>query len=508
MNNNKGISLIVLIVTILVITIIASSVIINLVNNNPIEQATEAKFKESVSTYNSELALVLSNKYLLDYTFTPADFNASTWDGNGTGIGTIKEYIKSITKDDAKKFKIQSSMLVYVGTNNSEAQWALALKLTPGLIIFNASVYSDEAEFYQRCLKALGYKTDSDTDIFIDGYFGNESLSVLNKFLLAEGFSQFTTTARNKLVELAKAKTYEPYTTGFITSQNKLEHVSFVYSTLYNINNTYDPFYSINVLKNLPYIVTAEPGELSYSSKVVADAIKNSTKLFGYVNLGPNNPEDPQISWVTSDINDIKGKIDNLKAAGWYGVFIDQFGFDWNETRARQNEIVDYAHGKGLVVMANSWFPADTFDVSEGTPTHLNSNDYYLIESFFTDGDSYRADKSYIDKYIQTMQYHNSTGIKVTTLSYKIDIKNWLQAADDVRMSYILAECLNFDGWWFDDGLNGDDLDYGRDPIVDLGTFTQYLTYDSGTKYIAKTTLYTIEYNADPTPTINLIPNP
>ncbi|MDD2376226.1 MAG: hypothetical protein PHD15_03195 [Clostridia bacterium] len=489
--------------------------ILSLANNNPIESANEATFKANVAEYNSELAINLTNKYLQDNSFDSATFDAGVWDGTGDGTGTIKEYITGIKTSDAKNFEIQSSKLVYVGTDNLEEQWVLELGITYGIIQFNGSVFSEEALFYQYCLKTLKYKTDSENDIDTDGYFGPQSQSVLNKFMLAEGFTEFTSAARNKLVELAKNEPYEEYITGFIASQNKLEHFSFVYSCLYKINNHDDPFYSINVLKNLPYIVTSEPSTLSYSSKMVADTIKNTTKLFGYVNLGPNNPGDPEISWVMSDLNAIKDSINNLAEAGWYGVFIDQFGYDWHETRARQNEIVDYAHSKGLKVMANSWFPADTFlaIVSEehnpdGIATHLNSNDFYLIESFYVDGSNYRASTSYIDKYIQAMQYHNINGIKITTLSYKFDTKNWLEASEDVRTSYILAECLNYSGWWFDDGENSDNLGYGNDPIVDLGTFTQYLTYDSGTKYIARTTLYTIEYNADPVPTINLIPNP
>ncbi len=514
MKRNEGVSLIVLVITIIVILILAGTVILNLSNNNPVNAANEAKFKSNVKTYDTELSIILTDKYLKNNLFNPNNFNAGIWDGTGNVLGTIKEYITSITKDDAKKFEIQASKLVYTGTNALEMQWASEAGLSSGIIVFDGSVYNEEAEFYQYCLKALEYKTDSGNDIDIDGYFGNQSKSVLNKFLLAEGFSNFTYEARNKLVELAESKPYPAYNTGFITSQNNLNHLSFVYCKLSNIDNKSDPFYSINVLKNLPYIVTAEPSELSYSSKMVTEAIKSNTKLFGYVNLGPNNPTDAKASWIMSDLNEVKSQIDNIANAKWYGVFIDQFGYDWNETRARQNEIVDYAHSKGLSVMANGWFVDDIFasivndSNPTGTPTHLGANDWYLIESFFTDGTSYRADSSYIDKYIKAMQYHQSTGIKITTLSYKVSAKSWLESSEDIRISYILAECLNYNGWWFGKSDTSDNLTYGHDPSIDLGTFTQYLTYVSGTKYIAKTTKYTIEYYADSTPTINLLPNP
>jgi len=59
MKINKGISLIVLVITIIVIIILAGSVILSLSTNNPIDKSKEATFKTNVVEYNSELALVL-----------------------------------------------------------------------------------------------------------------------------------------------------------------------------------------------------------------------------------------------------------------------------------------------------------------------------------------------------------------------------------------------------------------------------------------------------------------
>lgn len=524
MESKKGISLILLIITIIVIIIIAAAVIVNLSGNNPINTATEAAFKSNIKTYESDLALAITKKYFINTSFKSSDFNATTYSGSGSTENTVKAELVSITDQDAKKFEIQSGKLAYVGNITLEKQWATECGILVNggfsIIVFDGSTYNQEAEFYQRCLKVLGYKTDSGTDITIDGYFGNESNSVLNKFLQAEGFTTFSGLARDKLVELAESVPYPTYDTGFISSQNYLQHVSFVYCRLSNIDNLDDPFYAMHALSNLPYMVTAIPSELSYSSLMVANYIMKNTKLFGYVNLGPNNPTDPKASWVMSNITTVKSQIDDLANAGWYGVFVDQFGYDWDETRQRQNEIIDYAHSKGLVVMVNGWFVDDVFAATvcdanpSGTPTHLNSNDWYLAESFFSDGGStsdptdspYRTDTGSMDKYIKAMQYHQSTGIKITTLSYQDVNKTWAQSLDDIKMSYILAASLDYNGWWFGKSDNSDNLTYGKDPVADLGTFTQYLTYD-GTKYVAKTTNYTIEFYPGTTPSMNLIPN-
>ena len=85
-------------------------------------------------------------------------------------------------------------------------------------------------------------------------------------------------------------------------------------------------------------MVCAEPGHLNQKEILVSDAIKATVKIFGYVNMG----EKPLIS-----LSKIKKEIDNISSSGWYGVFIDQFGYDFGETRERQNAIVDYAHQKG-----------------------------------------------------------------------------------------------------------------------------------------------------------------
>ncbi|MDD2376524.1 MAG: hypothetical protein PHO88_03520 [Clostridia bacterium] len=129
MKNNKGISLIVLVITIIVIIILAGAVILSLANNNPIEQASEALFKTNVDAYNSELTLAISNQHLQDQSFDPTTFDKGVWNG-GTIGETIKKYIPSITVADGLKFEIQDSKLVYVGTNETEQDWFTSMSMT------------------------------------------------------------------------------------------------------------------------------------------------------------------------------------------------------------------------------------------------------------------------------------------------------------------------------------------------------------------------------------------
>ena len=114
---------------------------------------------------------------------------------------------------------------------------------------------------------------------------------------------------------------------------------------------------------------------------ILANPAMAHTTVFGYIDLG--------VSTQNLSIAAIETRIDQWKATGAKGIFLDDFGYDFGTTRARQNTIVAYAHGKGLVVAANAFNPADAFGSQvdaitnpSGTPTVLNSSDFYLYESY------------------------------------------------------------------------------------------------------------------------------
>ena len=124
MRNNKGISLIVLVITIIVIMILAGTVVLALSNNNPINAATEATFKSKLDSYNSEINAKISSKYLEDYTINPININATIWDGNPDNItDTIKEYIPSINVTDGLNYIIKQGKLLYIGNEINETKW-------------------------------------------------------------------------------------------------------------------------------------------------------------------------------------------------------------------------------------------------------------------------------------------------------------------------------------------------------------------------------------------------
>lgn len=123
MKESSGISLIILVITIIVILILAGTVILSLVNSDTIGMSKEAQFKANVDAYQSELNLILANEYFKNNDFKQESFDIPTWDGNGDGTGTIKEYIPSLDKKQAEKYKIEDGKLVYIGDDANEMLW-------------------------------------------------------------------------------------------------------------------------------------------------------------------------------------------------------------------------------------------------------------------------------------------------------------------------------------------------------------------------------------------------
>ncbi|MDD2376674.1 MAG: SUMF1/EgtB/PvdO family nonheme iron enzyme [Clostridia bacterium] len=170
MKRKKGISLIVLVITIIVIIILAGAVILSLANNNPIESANEATFKSNVAGYNSELAMAITNEYLKDNSFDSATFYVDVWDGTGTGDGTIKEYITSMSEVDGAKFEIQKSKLVYVGTNQIEKDYLTEIGITiilgVNVIAIENTTVNGKAATYQNPIVPIGFKAINDGTVW------------------------------------------------------------------------------------------------------------------------------------------------------------------------------------------------------------------------------------------------------------------------------------------------------------------------------------------------------
>lgn len=89
--------------------------------------------------------------------------------------------------------------------------------------------------------------------------------------------------------------------------------------------------------------------------EVYAQTVEIITKLrqrgvviYGCVPIGANT------SALTP--SQITQRIDQWTTIGVDGIFLDEFDFDYGNTRSKQIEIVNYVHSKGLPYCANAWF--------------------------------------------------------------------------------------------------------------------------------------------------------
>ena len=125
-SDKKGISLIVLVITIIVIIILAVAVILSIANNNPIEKAKEARFKNDVKTMQEELELLKESNY--------AKNNGASYDNPDRKKITIDQ-LQSASKyqDD---FEVKDGVLYIQSKNNltdKEKAWAKELGVLEGV---------------------------------------------------------------------------------------------------------------------------------------------------------------------------------------------------------------------------------------------------------------------------------------------------------------------------------------------------------------------------------------
>ena len=156
MNKKKGISLIVLIITIIVVIILAAVVIVTISKNNPIKSAKEAKFKEDVRNFQSDLAFTISKQYTESQ--GNRDFKITIW-SIPTTFEEIKKYIPNYIQKYDKKFGIEDDEIVYFESEvtDDEKKWLDDLGMKPwGANIEEAS----EDIFIWDGSKIIGYNAE------------------------------------------------------------------------------------------------------------------------------------------------------------------------------------------------------------------------------------------------------------------------------------------------------------------------------------------------------------
>ncbi|MFN0059744.1 MAG: dockerin type I repeat-containing protein [Planctomycetota bacterium] len=148
---------------------------------------------------------------------------------------------------------------------------------------------------------------------------------------------------------------------------------------------------------------------------ILQHAATTGTQFYGYISIG--------VSTVGYPLAEIERRADGWAAMGFDGILLDEFGYDYNVSRERQNAVVDYVHGLGLKVIANGWIPADVFGVDitplnpTGAATSLNAFDFFLFESHQVQVGAYADPAFWLARATALSTYQTAIGFDIMSIT-------------------------------------------------------------------------------------------
>ena len=112
---------------------------------------------------------------------------------------------------------------------------------------------------------------------------------------------------------------------------------------------------------------------------------KPGTAVYGYITIGNSQK---------LTLSEVERRATLWREMGARGIFLDEAGYDFGNTRSRQNAAIEVIHRLGLGAFMNAYRPEDLFSTEraalnaagggnpEGKTTLLGSKDVFLLESF------------------------------------------------------------------------------------------------------------------------------
>jgi hypothetical protein len=135
---------------------------------------------------------------------------------------------------------------------------------------------------------------------------------------------------------------------------------------------------------------------------IVQHPSTDGVKFFGYIELAVEKPSGQATNYSLAEI---RSRADAWLDMGVDGIFLDEFGYEFQVSRQRQNSAVDHVHSLGLPVIANGWNPEDVLGNQvhpslnpTGAATHLTATDYYFVESYQIYEGNYQATSAWRDR--------------------------------------------------------------------------------------------------------------
>lgn len=208
----------------------------------------------------------------------------------------------------------------------------------------------------------------------------------------------------------------------------------------------------LEFLDVVPSRLPAGAGAKEYeNTRRIIESLKNSqkhTQVYGYVDLGNSQK---------LSLEELDRRIEFWSEMGVAGIFLDEAGYDFGVTRARQNAAVTSVHKRKLSAFLNAYNLSDIFDqkviplnqAGGGNPSGeaclLGNNDLALIESFQIRNGEFDDDSP--ARILQATQYREKFGTKLIGVTTLLPNQKFNQAQHDYAWWSAVLWAMDGFGW-------------------------------------------------------------
>lgn len=188
----RGITLVVLVITLVIILVLSTTIIINMSRNNSISNSKKTVFLSDLQSFQTELDLYILKEQKLnlgkyDPTLLQADSTSVTYNGNQEDTLTIDKIITSLNKKySSEEFEIVNGKLIYKGTDTIKQEWAASTDVLVQTVPLRIDIYLpavtavDKGENVTYTVKASSNASISNVNLKDNVYVLNEYNLLIN----------------------------------------------------------------------------------------------------------------------------------------------------------------------------------------------------------------------------------------------------------------------------------------------------------------------------------------
>ena len=223
------------------------------------------------------------------------------------------------------------------------------------------------------------------------------------------------------------------------------------------------------------------PGPVEHqNTRRLIELLRNQHKtVFGYVDLGKSQ---------MLAMEEMKRRARLWQEMGARGIFLDEAGYDFGVTRARQNEIISFIHSLGLGAFVNAFEPDDAFSPAaiplngagggnpRGETAVLGNGDFFLLESFLVRNGQFDRTTAGAERIARAVGHRQKYGTRIFATTTIAVAQTFSQA----QFNYAYAGAV----LWGLDGFGWGELDFGaRDNLLPWRGCPEWQSADLGTRF-------------------------